>query len=60
MTWAQGVKDSCSEDFIIFAEKCPYKRVYWRKLCKVSIFLTKHFAQSDFLEIYKISMWLTV
>ena len=52
-------KDSCSENFVIFIEKCPWEftqKNVWRKLHYVeSQFLSnKTLHQYDFLEIYKI------
>ena len=40
-----SVKDSCSENFVIFAEKCQEESRF---------FLTKLSTKYDFLEIYQI------
>ena len=38
MQFENGVKDSCSENFVIFAEKCPCESLLEEiTLCRVSI-----------------------
>ena len=50
------MKNSCSENFVIFAEKCPRESLL-KEVTYIEFrffFLTKRSAKYDFLEIYEI------
>ena len=51
-----GVKDSCSGNFVIFAEKCPWESLRKKvTLCGISLFFWLMLSvKYDFLEIYEI------
>ena len=55
------VKENCSENFVIFAEKCPWESLL-NKLHYIEcrFFLMKSSVKYDFLKIYEIFKWLTV
>ena len=58
-TIVNGDKDSCSENFVIFAEKCPWESLLIEvTLCRVSIFFERSMytcpIKYDFLEIHEI------